>query len=361
MEISSFPDDLKTFCEDQSLGIKEICDKLSHPGDLDALDYLALKYLWGHERVLKEGKDQIPKKILSCIVRKSKDHSYKCRDITQELLAESGPGDRQVINFLGGADESTEPAPEPDLDTDTVLPTNTTSKESVPSLEEQFILGLAEFIVTRAKAEAAFYYQSELKTKLCNGNREYFSNLCVALDSLELSMSLNAMTGYLRSAIKKDIQNMPDVYIQNAAFRLCKKGDRETAEVFMASRRIYSSYAASKAGMPAVDILRGISEVQLKSAVAKGETCSLTNASGEMGDFLTYLQTATMIMRAYEQNAYTIRNGANKPSIRTFKDNLEKQYSIAGFALTLEYLMKQHQVPLIYNKKKLNPCPSSNF
>jgi hypothetical protein len=362
MEISTFPDDLKTFCTDEAYGIKDICGKLSHPSQLKAVDYMALKYIWGHENQLKEGTDEAPGKILKCIASKSKDPKAKCKDITQGMVAEGDP-DYQLLNYLNGTDAIPEldggegDQKGPDLFANVIPSTNSTSKEAIPSLEEQFILGLAEFIVTRAKAEAAFYYQSELKDKLCNDNRDYFPNLCVALDALELSQSLNAMTGYLRSAIRKDIQSLPDVYLKNAAYRSCNKGDRELAEIFIASRLIYSAYAASKEGMATVDILRGISSMKLKCENAKGQLCDLASNPKEKNDLLTYLQTATIMLHAYEQNAYVVHTGETKPALRDFKDNLDKRYSIAGFALTLEYLMKKQQVPLIYDKKKLNPRP----
>ena len=99
MEISTFPNDLKTFCADPAYGIKDICDKLSHPSQLRAVDYMALKYIWGHERALKEGMTETQKKILKCFANKSKDRTVKCRDITQDMVTE-GDSDKQVINYL---------------------------------------------------------------------------------------------------------------------------------------------------------------------------------------------------------------------------------------------------------------------
>lgn len=106
-------------------------------------------------------------------------------------------------------------------DPTSLSPTQVISTQSFQSLEEKFINGLAEFIVTRAKAEAAYFFQSEMKKSLCDTTEEfgkyskYFPNLCSAFDASDLSLSLNSMGSFLHAAAKKDLENMPDVFLRN--------------------------------------------------------------------------------------------------------------------------------------------------
>lgn len=129
------------------------------------------------------------------------------------------------------------------------------------SLEEKVINGVTEFVVTRAKAEAALFFREQLKEDICYDNHLYLENLCVALDVGEMSMSLNSMGGYLRAAVKKDIEYLPDNVL--AVVVSDPKLDANKKNYLIATRLIVPIYRAAREGRAPDDIIRGLSEVSV--------------------------------------------------------------------------------------------------
>jgi hypothetical protein len=98
------------------------------------------------------------------------------------------------------------------------------------SLQSQVVDGLAEFVVTRAKAEASLYAQDVLAKQLCTTEtRKYLANTCVALEKLDTRLSLQAVGTYLQTAAFRDVQALPEALI------LAKAGpDRSPSQQAMA-------------------------------------------------------------------------------------------------------------------------------
>lgn len=119
------------------------------------------------------------------------------------LSSLQGYTDGEISSAFSGAAGSIREAAEP-----------TTS--FLGSLPQTVINGLADFVVTRAKQEAAQYIKDQLDETLCkNPNlRPYVSSLCLALDELDPSLTLNAAAAYLQRAALSDLQRLPEVALE---------------------------------------------------------------------------------------------------------------------------------------------------
>lgn len=306
LEISTFPDSLKKFCNDNAYGLQKVCKHLDSGSLNSAADFDALKYAWEHEKQLLDNKTDINAKMTA-----------------EELVP---------VSILGL----------------TTLPT-----EKIPTIEEKLINGLGEFIVTRAKAEAAYFFQSELKKELCDKveNKEYTPNLCLALDSLNLSMSLNSMGTFLRSAVEKDIETLPDAFLKNASYKAASNDKSNEADILLASRLIYPAYRANRDGMTFLDILRGFSDIDLKCENTKGEVCAKKDNAVFTSELVDRIKMASVFMRAFEQNAYI----SDKSGQFTFRDiKSEIKYILVGFALSFDNLNKIKIAPAHYTALDFN-------
>lgn len=84
---------------------------------------------------------------------------------------------------------------------------NNEKKKSSGSLESDIILGLTDFIIERAKAEAIQLYMTELKKELCTDDYSYyFSNTCFMQSQ---SMETMPYLPGLVSAFRKDLEYLP--------------------------------------------------------------------------------------------------------------------------------------------------------
>ena len=85
------------------------------------------------------------------------------------------------------------------------------------SLESALIQGLADFVVTRAKAESIEYLRKKLKEDLCGDKSEaaaYLPSTCAALGSLDDKLSLQATGAYLQAATTRDVRRMPEAVLR---------------------------------------------------------------------------------------------------------------------------------------------------
>lgn len=209
------------------------------------------------------------------------------------------------------------------------------SDTNISSLEGKVINGVAEFVVTRAKAEAALYFQTKLKAELCGDNRKYVPNLCVALDSLELSMSVNSMGEFLRSAVKKDIENIPDAAFEDAASS--RTSDDSIKQVLTASRLLFPIYNAAREGRKPLDILRGISETKL---ICKDELCN--------SELVKYINLASILLRAYEENAYCRIDSTEEIIIQEF-DSSKIYENVMRLSADINIDERQKRLPAAFN------------
>jgi hypothetical protein len=82
--------------------------------------------------------------------------------------------------------------------------------------ESQIVNGLADFVVTRAKAEAAKYLQDEIFGALCKDDKvkPYIPNLCQAVHQLDPSMTLSGAGAYLKAAAMQDLERVPETALE---------------------------------------------------------------------------------------------------------------------------------------------------
>ncbi|WP_455204619.1 hypothetical protein [Kaarinaea lacus] len=139
---------------------------------------------------------------------------------------------------------------------------------SFDGIESRLVDGLAEFINTRAKAEAALYLQQQLRKELCektvqrNGVEidlgKYFSNLCIALKSDETYISLNSIGVFLQNAAQRDLENLPENVFTDL---LLQSKNRQIKEALVTAMLSYTVYKEEKKGRSTLDIVRGIADV----------------------------------------------------------------------------------------------------
>lgn len=160
---------------------------------------------------------------------------------------------------------------------------------SLGSLGDQFIRGTAEFLKTRAQAEALRYLRERLKKDLCEGKgddaalrRELFSNVCAALGSLEKGMSLEAIGSYLRAAAEKDLKKLPDLglaYLEHSQPAL--------ANATFAGRLSLAYYATTRTGRDAFEVLYSLAELPVQPCEA-ATTCKEVGRAVRLASVVGY-------------------------------------------------------------------------
>ncbi|MBU0480786.1 MAG: hypothetical protein KKG47_06775 [Proteobacteria bacterium] len=129
-------------------------------------------------------------------------------------------------------------------------------------LEERLIIGLTDFVISRAKAEASVYFQDQMKTKLCdaeNGEKKYVTNFCKALSDIDDSqLPLAGYSAYLQEAAMKDIKKLPVSFVEYARGVLSSDRKDELDTILV----LYEMYNMSRAGNDAMAIARGIAMSQ---------------------------------------------------------------------------------------------------
>ena len=125
-------------------------------------------------------------------------------------------------------------------------------------LESTLINGLADFLVTRAKAEAIAYLREQITERFCSkASKEnlslYLPNLCETLQHLDESMSIAATGTVLNAAARRDLEGMPDAL-------LVQIGAKDPAHLFVyePSRLSYAAFRAAQAGRSPIEIFRSL-------------------------------------------------------------------------------------------------------
>ncbi len=165
------------------------------------------------------------------------------------------------------------------------------------TIEQQAVYGLTDFVMTRAKAEASLFMQEEFCNKLCKENseeREYFKNLCVAFEAMDVSMSLHGMGSYLRAAARKDIEQLPDTYLEKQAKKL-KDSHKDYAGALTAARIVLAAYRETREGRSPAELIRGISHI-------KKQGCEEPN--GYCENLMKSLRSSSLLIKAFEENYY---------------------------------------------------------
>lgn len=100
------------------------------------------------------------------------------------------------------------------------------------ALGPKLVEGLGEFLVTRAKAEAALYLKKHLTSTVCADPRvaPYLENLCRVLTTLDPKLPLNAVGSVLRSAAERDLERLPEMGLM-----LGERDDRAAIALFALS------------------------------------------------------------------------------------------------------------------------------
>lgn len=80
------------------------------------------------------------------------------------------------------------------------------------TLQSAIIAGFGDFIVSRARGEAALYFQDELYRTICKVEElaPYFANTCATISGFNGGFSLSAMGEMLKAAAQRDLEALPD-------------------------------------------------------------------------------------------------------------------------------------------------------
>ncbi len=90
--------------------------------------------------------------------------------------------------------------------------------EALGTLQSNLINGLAQFVVTRAKAEAQQYLAQRLQETICSADTlPFFRNTCVAFSSVDAKVRLAAMGAFLKSGAQADLRRMPELLAGSVA------------------------------------------------------------------------------------------------------------------------------------------------
>lgn len=134
----------------------------------------------------------------------------------------------------------------------------TSQTPGLGSLESVILQGLADFVVTRAKAEAVKWVQERLSTELCKEPMgAKLSRTCLAFKELSPDLSLQAMGSYLQAAALSDLEGLPEALLA---------GSKDRADIaaalhlgIMVSREVY-------AGQSPLEVLRSVQHVMCATA-----------------------------------------------------------------------------------------------
>jgi hypothetical protein len=163
------------------------------------------------------------------------------------------------------------------------------ASSSLGALSDQFIRGMAEFLQKRAQAEALRYLRIKLKSELCDRQDQYaqvrkaiFSNVCVALGSLDDGMSLEAIGVYLRAAAEKDLRKLPDL-----SLAYLEQRQPQAANATFSGRLGLAYYAAARGGRDPFEILYSLAELNLQDCESKN-TCSEVSKAVRVASVVAY-------------------------------------------------------------------------
>ncbi len=155
------------------------------------------------------------------------------------------------------------------------------------ALEENLVKGLTTFVMDRAKAESILYLSQQLQEALCKADAPpYFQNLCVALGDLDTKLQLAAMGAYLQAAARHDLENLPDVLLQQAACAQPGNVPQVTA-----ARLGLAFYREAQTSRHPLDIARNLQHVRLDCA------------GGACADLMEALQVGSQLMEALQRQS----------------------------------------------------------
>jgi len=249
-EISTFPAQMVSYCNDQEN--RPLCDKIKkdYLPVLTEKDIQTLRDIWG-----KAPKQAVTRKRVLKLEKMDTDY------------INSDPVYAAAIDKSG-------------------------------TLEERVIEGMTDFVITRAKAEAALYIQDELNNQLCregSEKRDYFKSTCIAVNAaMDTSMSLHGMGSYLRMAIRRDLENIPDKILEKEIEFSAKEpaARLDKAEALTAARIVLAGYRESRNGRMPIELISGISEIRKFECERDGGYCT---------ELLSTMRIASYIVRSLDQ------------------------------------------------------------
>lgn len=130
------------------------------------------------------------------------------------------------------------------------------------SLETALLNGLADFMVTRAKAEAIHWVKEHLTAELCGRSGALLPHLCLAFKDLDPALSLQAMGAYLQAAALEDLEGLPE------ALLLQDPGRKDEASALLLGMTLFREVYA---GRSPIEAARNVQHVTCKAASEAGK------------------------------------------------------------------------------------------
>ncbi|MCP3103789.1 hypothetical protein LZ198_33385 [Myxococcus sp. K15C18031901] len=201
----------------------------------------------------------------------------------------------------------------------------------IDAVQSAVINGLAEFLVTRAKAEALLFLSEKLEAQLCSGEgRDYFRNFCTAFSSLEVKLPLSSMGIYLRAAASRDLQRLPELALAGAS---CV--NETTAEPLSAARLGLSFYREARDGRSPLELARN-----LQFATLECETPGQVRFKGNVQGTLTCQKTVGAVKRGSAVVDAILREDGWTQVVALPHDNPKWGYLTVSVVLSVEKAMK---------------------
>lgn len=166
----------------------------------------------------------------------------------------------------------------------------------IGNLGDEFVNGLATFLMTRAKQEAIVFLQDRMRDSICAESDKtalgtsLLPNTCDTLRTLDAGASLHAMGTHMNTAAKKDLVLLPDISLQVATHV-----DPQRHYVYEPGRLAYAIARKIGGGQSSpLDVLASVQAIPARAcektpgATYEGQTCKKVFGAVRLGSAFIY-------------------------------------------------------------------------
>ena len=210
-------------------------------------------------------------------------------------------------------------------------------------LQSRLLNGLADFVVDRAKAEAAFYIRNEIQEQLCKDDIEKLvPKTCATLAGLSSEVRLNAIGRSLVASVRSDIEELPKRLLELGVKQLGNKPGNNSAISAIVLARVALSVVDQAAG--GRNVLATFAAIQDMASLSCETPSPKTSSCQEA---MNRLRRASVIVD---------RINAQRNLENQLKKDTERKYALAALMIDIENALTQRKLgPLLGSDVKLAP------